>query len=540
MTQPVLSKRAAVLAWAIHSSLALAAAALAVLLGVLFFLRPFWLNADQIISSALKVELPWSYIIVAVVFGLAALFGILAAKDARWRLEGSNKRIHPAVAMVALTLSAFAVGAVALVFVMLRRHERSFLEFQALAALPSVGMLAGAALVMLILPRFGFWRCASVRWVLFILLALAAAWTVFAPHPMRMLAGPWLQLAEDGGMTVCWMTDRSSTGEVEYGEGFKNRAHHSEYGLLETGTIHRVTLTGLQPGSLVPYRVVSREIRDFFPYSVRFGATLTGGEHAFTVPNPDADQVSFVLISDLHEATALLPNILNAADVRRRDFVVFNGDYFSNIDSEYQVLTRLLQPVSQEFASEIPFVFVRGNHDSRGAFARRLPEYLALPGNPFVSSFKIGPAEFLALDTGEDKPDDHREYSGLVDFTAWRAQETQMLASLAAADAWKSASFRILLAHIPLGNADSNGWRERFDAAGLDLQLAGHVHKTEYRANAGTFPVLIASGDSRRAPEAFPAAIVTVTRDRIDVNMITGAGAKVGHWELPVRVSHPQ
>ncbi len=354
-------------------------------------------------------------------------------------------------------------------------------------------------------------------------------------RPIQIVAGPWLQLSEVGNMAVCWLTDRPSTGEVAYGEGLAKKAHASQYGLKEASELHRVTLTGLAPGTQVSYQVTSREIRRFNAYNVQFGESVTSAPSAFHVPDPNAEQVSFALFSDLHESTKLLPDLVRVTDAKHRDFVVFDGDFFNSVDTEEQVVSRFLQPVSREFASEVPFVFVRGNHDARGAYARRLPEYLSLPGNPFVSSFKIGPAAMLVLDTGEDKPDDHREYSGLVDFSAWRAEETGLLEGLVSAEAWKSASFRVLLAHVP----DVSQWHALLDKAGLDLQIAGHYHSLEFQRPPGTFPVLIASGDARQSPDSYPAAVVTITREAIDLDMITRTGEHPGHWTLPVRKTQP-
>lgn len=532
-------ERTSIFTLATNAALFITAVALAGDVALFLLLRPFWINIDNYLRDKSGLPLSFSLMILALLVFLAGLHGFLAARRFRTPQEGRSGRIAPFLLVVLPAAIAFTVLG-GLAFKTLGHYNAFFLGDWALRSVPVIATVILATGLL-------FAPCGSspkkrrcFRWAAILLLLPALAYTLFAPHALAIVAGPWLQLGEKGAMTVCWLTNYPSTGEVAYGEGLVNTAHSAPYGLKEISPLHRVTLTRLAPGARVPYRVSSREIRDFFPYSVRFGKAAASKEHAFTVPDPNADHVSFVLFSDVHEVTTLLPDLIRLTNAKHRDFVVFNGDFFSNVDTENQVIARLLQTVSREFAAEVPFVFVRGNHDSRGAFARHLPEYLNLPGgNPFVSSFKIGPADFLVLDTGEDKPDSHREYSGLVDFTAWREQESALLRLLLSTETWKDAPFRILLAHIPRANDSATGWAKVLQQAGLDLQIAGHIHKLRLEQPDNAFPVLIASGDSRRKPMTYPAAIVSINSESIDVDTMTPTGEHPGHWSFPARKQTP-
>ena len=68
-------------------------------------------------------------------------------------------------------------------------------------------------------------------------------------------------------------------------------------------------------------------------------------------------------------------------------------------------------------------MYVRGNHETRGRFARSLHDYIATPNGKFYYSFDAGPVHFVVLDTGEDKEDSHPAYSGLTDFTGYREEQ---------------------------------------------------------------------------------------------------------------------
>ena len=131
------------------------------------------------------------------------------------------------------------------------------------------------------------------------------------------------------------------------------------------------------------------------------------------------------------------------------DLVFLNGDSLSHLETEGQVLERCLRPASELFASRTPLLLVRGNHETRGAFARELGRYLDLPDGRFYYSFDHGPVHFIVMDTGEDKEDGHWAYSGLTGFDAYRQKEAEWLAREVASPAWRQARFRVLVAHMP-------------------------------------------------------------------------------------------
>lgn len=58
----------------------------------------------------------------------------------------------------------------------------------------------------------------------------------------------------------------------------------------------------------------------------------------------------------------------------------------------------------------------RGNHETRGSFARQLKDYFFYPEGNYYTAFTRGPVRFVMMDSGEDKTDDNWEYSGLVSF----------------------------------------------------------------------------------------------------------------------------
>ncbi|HYH01106.1 MAG TPA: metallophosphoesterase [Terriglobales bacterium] len=204
------------------------------------------------------------------------------------------------------------------------------------------------------------------------------------------------------------------------------------------------------------------------------------------MPAADRTEVSFVAFNDIHGRFGILSQMLAAAK-RPADFVVFNGDMLSYLDDEVQVLA-LLKAGSEAFAGSKPLVYVRGNHETRGSYARLLRNYLALPGDRYYYSFDCGPVHVTVLDTGEDKVDSHWAYSGLADFDRYRSEQAEWLRHEIKSPAFLKAKYRVVLAHMPFpeasgteeyhGMADANAkFGPLLRAAGVDLLISAHEHK---------------------------------------------------------------
>jgi acid phosphatase type 7 len=305
---------------------------------------------------------------------------------------------------------------------------------------------------------------------------------------VEIVAGPDLQQPAEDSMTVMWITDTGCTSWVEFGEdeALGRRAHHSRHGLIDAGqTVHRVTVEGLKPGTAYRYRVCSKEIVEFEPYRVTYGDTASSDTFAFTTLDDEKQAVSFVVLNDIHQRNELLTSLLKRAKSEPYDLVFLNGDILGHIDGPRQIIDHVLIPCTELFASSTPFVYVRGNHETRGRFARKLPDYLGLPDDRYYFSFDHGPVHFIVLDGGEDKFDTSKEYSGLVDFDRYRTVQLEWLEREIETEAFRRAPFRVVLVHMPPapserwhGPADLyERWRPVLDRGGIDLMISGHTHR---------------------------------------------------------------
>ncbi len=299
-----------------------------------------------------------------------------------------------------------------------------------------------------------------------------------------IVEGPWLVAPTADGVSIVWVTDSECHSQVEFGTSadLGRVAENDRHGLLPIGTLHAVRLTGLTPGETCWYRVVSTMVVKMKAYWPEKGLSVESPVYQFTVPDPGQSEVSFSFLADTQHGD--LPRIganLDAVDWNGLDFFVHGGDAFGSLESEEQLLEKLIHPVLERLGHGIPLVFVRGNHEMRGSFARHLHDYVPAPEGEFYYAFDAGPAHFLVLDTGEDKDDDTNVYAGLNRTEPYREKEFAWFEEHARIDErFSEAPFRIILMHAPRWgwvDGDNDRWTGLANRTGIDLVLAGHNHR---------------------------------------------------------------
>ena len=305
---------------------------------------------------------------------------------------------------------------------------------------------------------------------------------------------PHLQLLGEDSAAVVWMTKRKALGYVEWSQdGGKawNTAWTEEDGLRDAGTtVHRSVLTGFDPSKSVRLRVCSRENPAIYPYRAEFTGEVETLASELAPILPADGRVSFAMFNDVHGALKNYPQLLAQLD-RPVNFIVFNGDISSDIDTEEQVQRNILAPLAYVCENtHAAMWYLRGNHETRGGFARRFRDYLSLPNGHFYGAVTLGAARFVFIDTGEDKEDGHEQYSGLTDFDHYLARQMDWLRAEFGSDAWRKAKFRIAVMHIPptgvksFDDATYRGEANRMrrdltgllKTANLSLVLAAHLH----------------------------------------------------------------
>jgi predicted phosphodiesterase len=345
--------------------------------------------------------------------------------------------------------------------------------------------------------------------------------------------GPYLQLPTGTSMTIVWHTNKKCVSKVEYGtdERLGLTATSSQNGLIDNDrTSHAIRLSGLKPGVTYKYRVVSREFGGYQKqHIVTFGETVASPACQFTTLDPGKEGFSFSMVSDIHERAADLDSMLGQKYFQDVDFVVYNGDMLNDFMQLDQVFNGFLDVTVGRYAKEKPFLFVRGNHEVRGRFARALPDFFPTVDGRAYYSFDHGGVHFVVLDSGEDKEDSHEYYNGLVDFQNYRREQAEWLKADLGSDACRKAAFRIVFSHIPPRGAEGfaiqdvrRNFEDLANKAGVDLWLSGHTHRFQLVAAAqdqNTYPLMIGATDTITRVE--------VSRDRLKLTAIRMNGQEL-------------
>ncbi|MFV0379678.1 MAG: metallophosphoesterase [Anaerorhabdus sp.] len=328
---------------------------------------------------------------------------------------------------------------------------------------------------------------------------------------ISIITGPYLQSPTQDSIVVGWISDSKAVSWIEYGteDDLSLKAFNSNHGIVENNnTVNKVKISNLEAGKKYYYRVASKKIVQYKPYDVRYGNTTYSETYSFTTLDEKAESTSFLVISDMHENINLLENLIVNQKDKAYDFVVFNGDIFDNIKDERQLRRSFLDPVSKLFARNVPFVFIRGNHETRGKFASELINYVGTDDDKYYYNFNSGPAAFLALDTGEDKPDTDPEYSMLASFENYRATEEKWLSELLKEEDITSKAFTVAFSHVPLNEKEftevdksiaayQSRWLRLLEESDTDLLLHGHWHNNEiYDGANNMMPIILSGGEA--------------------------------------------
>lgn len=352
-------------------------------------------------------------------------------------------------------------------------------------------------------------------WIIGIVFPLYA---IAGQPSVKITHGPYLQNLSENEVTVVWTTDKPCKSWVEFskkedGKSFYSqlprKAYASQDGLCCVDTLHRVTVTGLEKNTTYFYRVLSQEVKELLPYRPVLGNIVSTDiwkkPLTFTTLDGRQETLSMVMINDIHGKNDLQKKLLEMAPPQNVDMVVFCGDMCNYINKQSDIFTGFLDTSVGLFASRKPFVYVRGNHETRGAYARNFFRYLAGPEGKFYYAFTYGPIRFVVLDSGEDKPDTDVEYSGLVDFDNYILEQKEWLARELESPEFRAASFRVVLSHIPFGKGSWYGYERLrkqllplLEGARIDLMLSGHNHTFGFmdKGKVTAFPIIVNSNNS--------------------------------------------
>jgi len=360
------------------------------------------------------------------------------------------------------------------------------------------------------------------------------------------LTRPYLQNVGGTEATVVWLTSVNCHSWVEWGEteALGKKVQPVVDGqVVANNRLNKITLTGLNLGRRCFYRICSREITHYGPYSVKWGRRGNSAVESFKTAAPETDSLKCVFFNDIHDNLPMFNELAGRIKGLGHDLSVFNGDCFNDPAHEAGVL-RSLEVYNQGInASGKPVVYLRGNHEIRGAYSRQWPSLVSNPGGEQYFALSCGPIRFVFMDNGEDKPDSHWAYSGLNDFEGFHREQAEWLEKEIETPAFKKAGYRVLVHHIPIYGIPEtkyNPWKKLWgpilNRAGFDISFHGHTHKAAIHppqtAGDHNYPLIIGGG---KRMEDGTVTLLDADGSGLEVAILNAKGETVGSHRVEKR-----
>lgn len=317
-----------------------------------------------------------------------------------------------------------------------------------------------------------------------------------APLPESL--PPYLQNPAADGMTVCFAAQkeiRGATVRWQLADGTGKPVETAAAGTVVPGTswtVWKARLAPLKPGTA-------------YEYQVRFTRGTDAGTAPacrFHTPDPRAESFRAVFVNDIHNRSTVLEALMKHVQPDDYEMSFLLGDMWTDpspAKGADQVFRSLDAYIRLLHASEKPMLLIRGNHETRGGFAKTMACLFDIPGldaaagefdQQWQFTLRAGPAWFLALDGGDDFTKRFDKFQPLR-----RRQADWLKKALARKD--DDGCWRILLTHMPLYNNNiwnsepcRQMWEPVLSGAGIDLELGGHDHGGKLLPKGKTYDIV--------------------------------------------------
>lgn len=387
------------------------------------------------------------------------------------------------------------------------------------------------------------------------------------PNGDLTVTPPVLQCPMEDGIALTWSVNRPAAGFVQFGtqpDKLDRTAYGDVFGLMPYGERYlQLRIEGLEANTKYFYRTVTTPFDYITAYKFKRGEAIFSDVYSFETPGPDRDSVDFAVINDTHNKRETLQRLMERLDKIAAGYTIWNGDMVDSLNDDKIAVEAILHPGGSAFATERPMLFVPGNHECRGAWARQLS--LAVPtwkprdlgdwglGRNFV--VRNGPLAMIGLDTGEDKPDAVKEFGGMAHFGPYREAQRNWLDRVLKSPMVATAPFVVVFCHIPLFDSrpDANGgdlmvgwadfqrqagdlWGPLLTQHGVQLVVAAHMHRFRYDEPTAdrTWAQVVGGGHS-------PKGQITIIRGKVQDDQMEivvdelNQNKEIGRWNFSKR-----
>ena len=367
---------------------------------------------------------------------------------------------------------------------------------------------------------------------------------------IKVTHGPWICDMDSTGTTIVWVTDVPGMSWVEIApdsaDHFYGRARQRYYDVLAgrkvlTDSVHRVRIEGLKPDTKYRYRVFTQEVAEWrYDDWVTLGKTACtdvwrGKPHEFKTFPAKPREVTFLVLNDIHERAQFMKDLCKNVDFKKLDFVLLNGDMSNRLRNQQHMMEAYLDTCVRMFATHTPLFFNRGNHELRGQFADYLYRYFPTNNGKYYRVQHVAGIDFLFIDTGEDKPDEDIEYSGIVNYDQYREEEARWLRGLRESKQVGRHPL-IVFSHIPPTLQKWHGpyhlqktLMPELNKMNVSVMLSAHLHAFGYQEpnEVINFPNLVNSNNTY--------LLCRIANGRMEVDYVGLKGKDKKHFTFPLK-----
>lgn len=385
-----------------------------------------------------------------------------------------------------------------------------------------------------------------MRCLLFSLMLLFAV----GAKAIKVTHGPWICDMDSTGTTIVWVTDVPGMSWVEIApdsaDHFYGRARQRYYDVLAgrkvlTDSVHRVRIEGLKPDTKYRYRVFTQEVAEWrYDDWVTLGKTACtdvwrGKPYEFKTFPAKPREVTFLVLNDIHERAQFMKDLCKNVDFKKLDFVLLNGDMSNRLRNQQHMMEAYLDTCVRMFATHTPLFFNRGNHELRGQFADYLYRYFPTNNGKYYRVQHVAGIDFLFIDTGEDKPDEDIEYSGIVNYDQYREEEARWLRGLRESKQVGKYPL-VVFSHIPPTLQKWHGpyhlqktLMPELNKMNVSVMLSAHLHAFGYQEpnEVINFPNLVNSNNTY--------LLCRIANGRMEVDYVGLKGKDKKHFTFPLK-----
>ena len=318
-------------------------------------------------------------------------------------------------------------------------------------------------------------------------------------------AGPWVCDAGENALTILWTSELPGMAYVELENGTVQYETFAGRRIFQR--LHSVRLKGLQPGSVVRYRVGGQNLKDDSnARNPQFGEGYTGQWNAVRTLDNSAASCHFSIFNDVHMRTAGYAALAAQVDSAQTDFLFLNGDIVSAGNYQVDTLVRYAIEPLGSLPHGLPLFFARGNHEGRGNNPKLIAEvYPHADGAPFYYTFRQGPVAFIVFDAGETGKTRSILYSGGDVYEDYLNEQIEW-ARQAMREPWfRKAPVKVCLLHVPMIDHEDKSdyllqrwlnqhFMDLLNKAGIDMMIGADLHEfmlCEPGTMNNDFPILV-------------------------------------------------